>query len=111
MWANFSCGRAKEETKRGRKAKEFVDRRSKVGIRPDGTFYTRLYGTDKSHLRERCLERDSFRCTDCGATGQLDMSHELSLGRGGDDTLGNVRSRCSDRSPNRCHAKHDRRPY
>jgi 5-methylcytosine-specific restriction endonuclease McrA len=55
------------------------------------------FGKDKTLLRLRCFSRDDFKCTECGKfnySENLDMHHVKSLGRGGDDTIGNVTTLC-----------------
>jgi 5-methylcytosine-specific restriction endonuclease McrA len=62
----------------------------------------RLTGTAMSALRAQCFERDGNRCVDCGSTWWLTMSHIISRGRRGSDTIDNVATRCWP-----CHVKYD----
>jgi 5-methylcytosine-specific restriction endonuclease McrA len=62
-----------------------------------------LFGSDKALLRDACFARDRYRCTKCGVPRleiNLDMHHVKPLGKGGDDSLNNVETRCKWES---CH--------
>jgi hypothetical protein len=75
----------------------FLDPRSKIGVRLDGSLLVRLEGRDKSNLRADCLVRDRYTCTKCGRfrrDEELDMHHIQHLGEGGGDILENVTTRC-----------------
>jgi 5-methylcytosine-specific restriction endonuclease McrA len=79
----------------------FLDPRSYVTQR--GKLFR--FGADKQMLRRMCFERDNSSCTSCAKrrpAEDLDMHHVVPLGRGGDDKLSNVTTRCkwSD-----CHKK------
>lgn len=73
------------------KAAGFKDRRSKIGIRADGTFRYDLAGVDKSALRDRVFHRDFYTCVDAKVTknrvddrqcsGPLEMSHEPAMSK------------------------------
>ncbi len=68
-----------------------------------------LFGPDKSLLRAKCFLRDRFTCTECGEerdAEDLDMHHVIPLGKGGDDSLGNVTTLCKWTD---CHKKKHRR--
>ena len=55
------------------------------------------FGEDKEILRGLCLLRDNFTCTSCDTPRDpwdLDMHHIKPLGKGGDDKLSNVTTRC-----------------
>lgn len=64
----------------------------------------RLYGADKTKLREECFTRDQLLCQECGCKVfphfpdwhpmKADMAHIIGLGAGGSDTLENVRTLC-----------------
>lgn len=90
----------KERAAEYRKSGRFVDRRSKVFIRKDGTERIVLQGTDKIRLREKCLARDGWKCVDAGKDGvmchwKLDMSHDPAMSKSeGSDVLEQVRTRC-----------------
>ena len=58
----------------------------------------RLKGPDMAMLRRRCFDRDGWRCTVCNervswTSGH--MAHIVSRGRGGPDTLENVKTKCA----------------
>lgn len=82
------------------KAARFKDRRSRIGLRSDGTPIVRLAGKDMSKLREdvfeffnyTCIDRSLVRLNDCH--GPLELSHQIPRGRGGSDEFENVRPRC-----------------
>lgn len=80
------------------KAAKFKDRRSKIGIRFDGTQLIRLAGKDMENLHAVVFDRDRFRCVDQGlrfdCEGPLELSHNVSRGRGGSDTPENTNPRC-----------------
>lgn len=80
----------------------FMDPRSKVGLRADGSPLVRLFGRDKSALHDRVFARDKNACVDCGSTYWLQLSHDVPLGHGGGDTEDNTHCRCRD-----CHVKRD----
>jgi hypothetical protein len=50
-------------------------------------------------VREQALQRDRFRCVECGAFA-VEVDHIIERERGGRDVLGNLRSLCGD-----CHAE------
>jgi 5-methylcytosine-specific restriction endonuclease McrA len=55
------------------------------------------FGKDKTCLRIDCFTRDGYTCTACGEekpSWDLDMHHVVPLGKGGDDKLSNVTTRC-----------------
>ena len=57
----------------------------------------RLKGAALTKLRRDCFERDKRYCRDCGRRVYWDtfeMAHVVSRGRGGDDTLDNVVTKC-----------------
>ena len=56
-------------------------------------------------LRRQCLERDGWRCRDCGKAGKLEAHHVKPLEAGGADELDNLRALCRD-----CHIETHRRP-
>jgi hypothetical protein len=78
----------------------FKDKRSRIGIRPDGTQLVRLFGKDMEALRNEVFERDG-RCVDyefSAVVGECDgpdeLSHKIPRGRGGSDTPENTCRRC-----------------
>jgi 5-methylcytosine-specific restriction protein A len=107
-WASFKCGRAIEATREARASGRFKSKRSKIGIRADGSQLVRLWGVDWEEFRVQVFERDGWRCVDCKVSirwGEwLDPSHDLPRGKGGGDTLDNVHCRCRT-----CHNKRDHR--
>lgn len=77
----------------------FLDRRSKVGLRFDGSMRIVLKGRDKEILRAACFERDNYACVDRGdghiCYGPLQMSHWPPLSKSeGSDVLSGVATRC-----------------
>jgi hypothetical protein len=80
----------------------FLDPRSKIGLRADGSPLIRLFGKDKSLLHDRVFERDKHQCVECGSTYWLQLSHDVPLGQGGSDTEENTHCRCIT-----CHTKRD----
>ncbi len=72
------------------RARGFSDRRSYVTL--DGKEF--LFGVDVGHRRNEVYERDRGICQLCGSPVAMDyweMDHRLSRGKGGDDSLGNLR--------------------
>ena len=61
------------------KEARFKDKRSKIGIRWDGTERVVLKGKDMTDLRERVFERDKWTCVDSEygdrCKGPLELSH------------------------------------
>jgi hypothetical protein len=84
------------------KAAGFKDKRSKIGLRSDGTQLVRLAGSDMKALRNHTLARDQHSCVDCQSWHDLELSHDVPRGRGGSDVLENVHMRCRP-----CHRKRD----
>lgn len=88
-----------ELTRQYRKEKRFLDRRSKVLIRLDGTQRFVFAGVDKTNLRNQCFERDAHQCVDAGnghtCYGPLQMSHFPAMSKSeGSDVLEQVFTRC-----------------
>lgn len=54
----------------------------------------RLFGDALAALKEAVRTRDGWRCTRCGTLGPLQVHHVLPRGRGGGDTLENLKSLC-----------------
>lgn len=83
------------------KSAKFKDRRSKIGLRADGSQLVRLAGRDMMELREKVFE-DSDGCWDRTfqsmgpntCEGPLELSHTIPRGRGGSDVESNVKPRC-----------------
>ncbi len=81
-------------------AARFMDRRGPRGTRRSYITKTGkqfLFGIDKEMLRLDCIARDKSTCTKCGkylTDRDADMHHIKHLGKGGDDTLANVTTRC-----------------
>jgi len=87
-------------------ASDLMDRRSYITHK--GEVFR--FGRDKSLLRIVCFARDHFTCMECGKQNyaeNLDMHHVIPLGKGGDDTLSNVTTRCKWGN---CHKKEHVRP-
>ena len=78
---------------------EFTDRRSKVYVRKDGSLRIRLFGRDKSNLRDDCFARDRYKCMDPDSMpcdGKLEMSHNPPISNpDGSDELDKVETRCT----------------
>ena len=52
-------------------------------------------------VRRAALDRDGWRCTDCGRAGQLDVHHVKPMEKGGNSyNLGNLAALCRD-----CHLR------
>lgn len=86
------------------RAAGFKDRRSFVGYNSKGR-YVRLFGRDMSELRVTVMERDGWKCQDCGVSNfdqPLELSHNKPKSLGGDDTAENLAARCRF-----CHRKRD----
>lgn len=62
----------------------------------------RLDSRRMKKLYQRVMERDGFRCVDCGSAYWVELSHDLPRSLGGSDTEENCHSRCK-----RCHIKRD----
>jgi 5-methylcytosine-specific restriction endonuclease McrA len=66
----------------------------------------RLEGPELAALRAACMERDGWRCATCNRCIsdaypdwhplKAHMSHIISRGAGGPDTLGNVEASCQE---------------
>lgn len=101
-WATFD----EAGTRAARKSKLFVDRRSWLGTRKDGSRYIRLHGADKTAQRERLYLAWDGNCAICGKPvrgGDEDLEHNWSLGRGGDDSDANLRFTHGMKSEEPCH--------
>lgn len=72
------------------------------GAKVAATYYKRIQVKRNVSLRIRhqILERDDFRCLDCGAsaiTGAvLEVDHTIPISKGGSNDLSNLRTLCSD---------------
>lgn len=101
-WAKYS----RTLTLESRKAGRLLDLRSKIGLRPDGTQFWKLYGVDISLQRERVSERDRGMCGGCGiwlALDERELDHIIPRGRGGDDSLSNLQLLGGPFSACKCH--------
>lgn len=81
------------------KAAGFKDRRSKIGIRADGSLRYDIAGQDKFDLRERVFERDRWTCVDRSTLDRcdlwLEMSHWPPMSKsGGSDEMKTCFTRC-----------------
>ena len=93
-------------TRAARKSTLFVDRRSWIGWRKDGSPYIRLYGRDKAAQCERLHLAWDGNCATCNRPvhGRAELDHVRSRGKGGDDSDANQQF-----LHRRCHkAKHGR---
>lgn len=96
-WANFSGLESKRLTKLARKEGRFENRSSRIGLRPDGTEFLQLAGVDMGLQRNRVFMRDNYRCQGCGRAltlAECEMDHVRSRGKGGDDSMSNLRTVC-----------------
>ena len=55
--------------------------------------------------RREILERDGYRCRECGRPGRLEVDHVVPLKAGGSDDHDNLRALCKD-----CHLARHRKP-
>lgn len=72
----------------------FMCKKSKVGIRADGSLKFDLKGDDWKMQREAALVRDGRKCLSCGTRDNLDPHHIWHRGDGGGDDLANLRTLC-----------------
>lgn len=56
-------------------------------------------------IRREALDRDGWRCRNCGKAGRLEVHHVLKLRDGGTNDLANLRSLCVG-----CHLAEHRKP-
>jgi len=68
--------------------------------RPDETKLPAVYPNDWEDRRQAVLERDNYRCQNCGAEENLVVHHIVSLSKGGSNELSNLVALCES-----CHAK------
>lgn len=85
----------------------FKDARKRSFVSTNGDYF--LYGVDMSRQRRDVLARDKKCCMVCGkfvgTRGEIDH-FPISRGRGGDDSMDNLRTVC-----HKCHtARHNREP-
>lgn len=100
MWAKFNTLLARQMTAEV----GFHDRRSKIGVRPSGRDFWKLYGVDMGIMRNRVFMRDRQHCQGCGkplALAECELHHIVPRGKGGDDQIENLACICRA-----CH--HDR---
>jgi hypothetical protein len=85
-------------TKEARKSGRFLDKRSMVLRRMDGSYRIVLFGMDKVRLRVDCFLRDSDQCVDRRKSpchGWLELSHDPPMSKSeGSDVLEQVFCRC-----------------
>jgi 5-methylcytosine-specific restriction endonuclease McrA len=60
----------------------------------------RSTGSKKNHkispqLRRAVLERDKYRCQNCGGWEDLGVDHKMPRSKGGEDTLDNLQAMCN----------------
>ena len=75
----------------------------------------RLSGKELAALRLACMKRDGWRCSECDRPvtdavpewhpSRAHMAHIVGRGRGGSDTLDNLRCLCG-----RCHLEEEHNP-
>ena len=56
----------------------------------------RLSSSRWQPLRRAVLERDGYRCRECGRSGALEVDHVVRRHDGGSDALDNLQSLCRD---------------
>ena len=103
-WARFSPALTRE----AREKKQLLDKNSKIGIRGDGSIFLKLGKLDWELQFLRVIERDKWKCQGCGAqlnSVTADVDHVLSRGKGGDDSLSNLRLLGNYLSACKCHPK------
>lgn len=54
----------------------------------------RQFQSNRDRLALALIERDGYRCSECGAHQDLTIDHIIPLSRGGDDSLDNLRWLC-----------------
>jgi 5-methylcytosine-specific restriction endonuclease McrA len=84
-------------TEEARASKRFLDKRSKIGLKPDGSQFVKLYGLDMSLQRSRVWEMSGALCAKCGECidwEDSEMHHKTSRGKGGDDSILNLEMLC-----------------
>jgi hypothetical protein len=59
-----------------------------------------VYPDDWSDMRQAVLQRDGYRCGNCGSTINLQIHHIVPLSRGGTNLESNLRTLCES-----CHQK------
>lgn len=59
-----------------------------------------VYPENWSQIRQEALEKDGFKCGNCGSTDLLDVHHIVPLSAGGSSELGNLKTLCRS-----CHSK------
>jgi hypothetical protein len=58
------------------------------------------YPENWQEIRKQALQRDGYRCGNCGATENLHVHHIVPLSKGGSNSLSNLRTLCKN-----CHQK------
>jgi HNH endonuclease len=101
-------------TKHARQLKRFLDKRSKIGLRPDGSQFVKLGKKDWEIQYQRVVERDHWECQGfrdghfCLTklnSETADVDHILPRGKGGDDSLSNLQLLGNYLSACKCHSK------
>lgn len=95
-------------TQEARDRKQFIDKKSRIGLRADGSIFVKLGKLDWEIQFLRVVERDNWKCQGCGAqlnSITADVDHVLSRGKGGDDSLSNLRLLGNYLSDCKCHPK------
>jgi hypothetical protein len=107
-WARFRTIEADALRLAALKSGRFKSRKSRIGIRPDGTEFEDLAGVDRERRRHEVWVRAENKCQGCGAflfEHQGDWDHIRSRGRGGDDSLENGQWLGNRFSACQCHIK------
>jgi hypothetical protein len=93
-FGHFDVAATKQAFREGR----FLDKRSRLLRRLDGSYRVELRGIDASNLRRECFERDRGLCVDRSdgrCSGPLEMSHWPPMSKSeGSDELDKVSLRC-----------------
>ena len=103
-WAAYSPALTRE----AREKKQLLDKRSKIGLRRDGSIFLKLGKLDWEVQAQRVYERDKWKCQGCGAQLNYltaDIDHIVSRGQGGGDDLLNLRLMGNYLSACKCHLK------
>ena len=89
----------------GHKDEELTKLRVELGIYEDKDSYVSvgsrefLFGEDKKKRYRECWERDNHRCVECMkllAFEEMHPHHKKERGKGGDDALANLETRCAE---------------
>ena len=57
-------------------------------------YHRRTHNREWGRIRGQVLDRDGWRCTECGKAGALEVHHVVELHQGGTNDAGNLRTLC-----------------